>query len=83
LCGARIKFGKDYLYKTYTAERKIWTEKNPGKGNIQQHIRMDKKLNIKQQCALAAQKANCTLGSINRAMAAGSGRGLFPSALSS
>jgi len=44
-------------------------------------VRVDEKLAMAQQCALAAQKANRALGCIPSSVGTGQGRGFCPSAL--
>ena len=53
-----------------------WTESSPEKKDFVTLV--DKKLNMTQQCALAAQKANCILGYIKRSEASRSRWGILP-----
>jgi len=41
-------------------------------------LRLDEKLDMSQQCALTAQKANCTLAGTKSSVASRSGEGILP-----
>lgn len=75
MCCTWVEPIPDYIYRL----REELHESSPAKKDL--GVLVDDKLGKSQWCSLAVRKANCILGCINRGVAAGRRKGLYPLAL--
>jgi len=73
--GKVLHFGQGSPKHKYSLERE-WVESSPEEKDLQ--VLVDKKLNMTQQCTLAAQKANRILGFLKRSVAGWSREVILP-----
>jgi len=67
--------GRDAIQRDVDRLAGEWIESSPEEKDL--GVLVDQKLSVTQQCALAAQKANCTLGCIKSSLASRSREGIL------